>query len=328
VCGGGLLTLIKFDVDQFSSLVNLTLSKGHLYFPAGVNSPAGFLIKRMNKEKEIADYIVQLLREHETLLGSALGAKVKARFSDFNIKIYRNLKTFINLYCSDHVKPIAQHGLDIRWGLQQQFEGGRLTEVIQSPGGTGGLVNSIEGVISTLPSSASPFAMKRNSPWQAFINPTAVETLQVNLDNAEIQISSSGNSPAKPFIPQLDPADQMQFKVILGGEDFWNKWSDEMRAKPYRKYSQTWVDFRFYKLCEFFRQRLTGLGAAETVIHSSLENLKESKSRERLKIEPKTPSGVDSIRDAVLRAVEKLNEDELRQLWLPVGVIHDALRKH
>ncbi len=94
-----------------------------------------------------------------------------------------------------------------------------------------------------------------------------------------------------------------------------------MRTEPCRKYSKTWVDFRFYRLCEFFRQRLTGLGAPESIVTSSLANLKELKTQERQKFAAKAPSDTGSIRKAVIQAVEELSEEELRRLWLPVGVM-------
>lgn len=294
----------------------------------------------MNTEQAIAEFIVRLLREHGSLLGATLGSQVSSwvrqEFPDFNMGIYRNLTTFINNWCSGRVIVLSRQGLDIRWGLSDATDERTLQQ-------------------TTTPDKAevrTGFAVgitKKNSAWHAFIHPDASEKLLVNMESAEIQVASIEIQPQRPwvdvpkitpaehraiavaFIPQLDSSDQGRFKNALGSDDFWLKWSSDMKNADFRKYAKTWVDFRFHRLCEFFRQRLTGLGASDSIVTASLNALKVLKSQERQ--ERKKPAALarddqGSVRKAVIRAIGEMSDEELRQLWLPVGVIHDALQRN
>ncbi len=98
------------------------------------------------------------------------------------------------------------------------------------------------------------------------------------------------------------------------------------------KYLKPWLAFRFDAICELFRQRLGSLGVADKIVDTCLERLKRSKSADRpvptANKQIRTPSQNPSapLRDIARAALEALSEEELRRIWLPLGVIADAVR--
>jgi hypothetical protein len=133
---------------------------------------------------------------------------------------------------------------------------------------------------------------------------------------------------AREFIPQLEVSDQPKFQAILALEDFWHRWSREMKLWRYGKHAKTWLDFRFNRLCNLFQERVRSLGASESVVAASLENLKRLKHKEGEISLPsdKTPIS-SSMRRVVLHSIGSMSEEDLRHVWLPVGAIFDALRR-
>jgi hypothetical protein len=169
--------------------------------------------------------------------------------------------------------------------------------------------------------------------------------LFVNIRSAEISVAREGPPPegcvevpkvtatehlriAQDYLPQLDALDQPRFRAILTLGDFWHRWSREIKVWGYGKYAKPWVDFRFSRLCGLFQERVRSLGAADWVVAASLENLKRLKTKAfGITVTSDRVSTASSMRRAVLHSISTMSDEDLRQVWLPVGAMCDALRK-
>jgi len=187
---------------------------------------------------------------------------------------------------------------------------------------------------------------KLESAWKAFTHPVAKGRLAVNLGSGDVSLVPE-DSPlpegcvevakvtraehrgiAAEYIPQLEISDQLKFRTILALDDFWHKWSREMKLCKYGKYAKTWAEFRFSRLCGLFQERVKSLGASDGVVGTSLENLKRLKKKESgISTPSDKPATASSMRRVVLHSIGSLSDEDLRQVWLPVGAIFDALRR-
>jgi hypothetical protein len=106
-----------------------------------------------------------------------------------------------------------------------------------------------------------------------------------------------------------------------------------MRTFRQGTYSKQWAVFRFNKLCDLYLDRVKSIGVGEKLAAESLRRLKALKSASRelaqstaLKSPATSPSNLP-IRKLALAALEAMSEDELRQVWLPLGPVADAVGK-
>ncbi|MCI0557087.1 MAG: hypothetical protein MN733_01220 [Nitrososphaera sp.] len=104
-----------------------------------------------------------------------------------------------------------------------------------------------------------------------------------------------------------------------------DRWSYEMKAWKNGQYSKAWIDFRFQKLCGLFIERLKALGTPEMSALAILEALKRLKTEERRVSAPTERTFTPSMRKIAVAAIGGLSDEELRRVWLPLGVILNAL---
>ncbi len=275
----------------------------------------------MNKEEEIAHFIVERVNAGQKILGAKLGASVAERFPEFQQQ-FGKLRPFIQKFCGGAVKIVGHQGNDDFYAP----------------------ASAPEAAID-----AARIAEEPESAWRAFTTPGTLSNLCVNTESGEIRVRRSGEPELLPpwtdvqtvtpdehrriaseFLPQIDEQDRQTFQHLIQLPDFWQQWFTQTRAFEGGKYSKGWLLFRFNKLCELFLQRLKSLGVGEVVAVASLERLKELKSESRKARETSSIGSPDSaiwLRTIARAALETMSEEELRRLWLPLGLVADAVRR-
>ena len=238
------------------------------------------------------------------------------------------LRAFVERFCADHVNVLVAPEL----GGDALFE------------------SKFPAATDRLP---TPKPLTGPDPaWRAFTVPDSGSNLYVNGESGEIQVRLKADPElaqpwhpvpsataedhrkiATDFLGRVDPEDQPAFEDILKLPQFWHPWAMKLRAHQQGKYSQPWIAFRFEQLCALYLARIKSAGVPEDLAARSLTRLKALKSASRVLAKPTalnlpvaTPSGL-SIRKLALAALESMTEDDLRQVWLPLGAVADAIAK-
>ncbi len=279
------------------------------------------------KEKEISDFVIDFVKGRGSTLGCQLGAELHIKFPETNIRsAYGGVRRFIDSYCRGAVARTGAKGGDDVYSHVSAPAGesapaklpqpGRVTEwdVFQRPG----------------------------NPMQLLIDPTsgiariAPETGEVanGLRVVPKVTGAEHLSIAKDFLQQISSTDLPPFAAALGENNYWPKWNQLMNAMPGIHYRSAWTAFRFDRICDLFSARLKELGISDVAARSVLEHLKSEKRMKRAakgagrSISP-TAGTTYSLSDDDLRRIAKLaidamGIDDLRRVWLPLGVIVDA----
>ena len=288
----------------------------------------------MTTEKDIADFISSTVATNPRISGAALGIKVKRQFPGV---IVGKLTPFIQKHCADSVVCVAQENLDYIWGP--------VSSATTSPdaGNTSAL----------LPPPPPQVTSTDTSAWKAFTRHDAPAKIAINPTNAQITVIPSREATPKPlievpnvtpdeyrsialdFVKNIEEKDRVRFSEIATSSLFESQWYDNIRTWRGGYYSKAWGKFRFDKLCDIFMGRLATHGLTQDLIASCVSNLKRLKSKAP-KEAPSFPT-LDSspsserpeilVQEILLRAAKSLTEEDLRRIWLPLGVVLDAIRK-
>ena len=189
-----------------------------------------------------------------------------------------------------------------------------------------------------------------DSAWRAFTAPASLSRLCVNTESGDVRVRRTTDPEPSPpwvdipsvspedhrqivseFLKEISPEDRSDFQHIVTLPDFWQPWVRQIRMFALGKYSKTWPLFRFNKLCDLYLQRLKSLGIGEEPAAESLRRLKALKSASRRIPQTTTsrslatPPANLSIRRLAIAALEAMSEDELRRVWLPLGLVTDAI---
>ena len=321
----------------------------------------------MSTKAKLAAFIADTLKITSPILGSQLGGRIKKNFPEVNLREYGGLRGFIKSHCENQVVYLGKHELDDVWGSPTSEYPTLPAQASSAPNGVfPSLVNSLPAeVVQSRQISCSPLPDTKTtivepSAWETFVNPKSSDKLLVNFSTADLLVLPPNNpippnyvevpkvtndesrQIAEAFLPVLDSSDQMFMKSILASDDFWRQWFFQIRNRNDGAYTKKWVLFRFERLCGLFQDKLRTLGAPDSSLLQCLENLKRLKARGRTKPVPlrwrelKAPRGSrilglqesqSSLRTLVVKALDSLNEEQLRQIWLPVGAVVDALPK-
>jgi hypothetical protein len=279
----------------------------------------------MPNEIEIAEFIVERVNASQKIFGANLGSLLDAKFTGWR-EDFGKLRPFVQKFCVGRVKIVGLQG------------GG---DPIYAP------ASSAEAAFDV----PRP-TQREESPWHAFATPGNSNKLFVNSETGEIRIERSEEpEPPSPWVKisqvssedhrnianafrsQIAPDDLEYFQTIPEASDFWPKWSQLIKNFADGKYSKPWASFRFNKLCELYLQRLKSLNIDDNTAAGSLDRIKAVKTanyRASNKLSQGSPvpqQSAISLRHVVRATLDSLSEDELRRIWLPLGLVADALRK-
>jgi hypothetical protein len=288
----------------------------------------------MNTTEEIVQFLIQTVASSGPITGARLGARVKDQFPGFDWKKdFGSLHGFIQRQCPDKVVLVSSTP-DHMWALAEAAG------------------DQAQQIPARTPTSA----------WQAFVNERIAEKVFVSTETGEVAVvPAMGTAPAgfgevpkithgdhlqiaKEFLGQVDPSDQAQFQGELEKPDYWQRWNTALKFVKGGQYLTAWHEFRLQKICDLYAARLRGVGiASDEIVARSVENLKRLRSEahsQRQRQESPTGKPIPALlyerrrdrqarplQEIAIEAVRSLSEEDLRRLWLPLGVVIDALRR-
>jgi hypothetical protein len=279
-------------------------------------------------EQEIARFIESQVKAYPGIPGAKLGALATAQFPGVSFRYqFDGLKNFVRRFC-----------------------GPRVEVILGGPGGDDTYRWTETAPLDQTTAKISPTADIIDRPWAAFASSDSPSKLRVNRDSGELDVvapSEVVDAPwievskvtteeyrqmASAFLPQISDADRVHFSGFLHLPDFWDRWFAETRSFAGGKYFRAWVSFRFHTLCEIFLERLQKLGVPEELQPLVLGRLKQSKMPKQLLRNKEESLQFSTERSSALRqmalmAVKTMTEEDLRRVWLPLGVVSDALRR-
>ena len=286
----------------------------------------------MNTEQEIAAFIVEYVRAAQRISGARLGYELSSRVAGFRQR-FGALRTFVQKYCSGQVAvfPASELGGDVFYAPASS------PTAAEAP---------------TAPTSTAPALDAQDSAWRAFTAPNSVSRLCINRESADFRVRPKTDpEPLAPWlaVPSATPDDHRQiasdFLAQIAAEDrgafeeitklphFWPSWVTKILTFQQGRYKKQWAEFRFNKLCDLYLARLKSIGLGEELAAESLRRLKalKSASRKLAQVTASQPSATSpstlSIRKLAIAALEAMSEDELRQIWLPLGSLADVIGK-
>ena len=143
---------------------------------------------------------------------------------------------------------------------------------------------------------------------------------------------------AERFVAVLEGDERTQLVAVLELEDYWRAWNGAINEPGFETIKDQWVAFRRGEIERRLRERFQAHDVPASVANEMLDQAwqgpkQKSQTRET---PPTPPSGTPRLggsahletplREAVKRAVDRMSEQDLRQLWLPAGALYDALR--
>lgn len=282
----------------------------------------------MTKEQEIARFIEANIKSQPGISGARLGALATAQFPGINFRAqFNGFKSFVKQYCGPEVEiSVAGPAGDDTY---------RWTATSSPSEKTGATIVPVPEVTE--------------SPWGAFAVTDSPSKLRLNRESGQLDVVAGSSEVlvepwvevpkvtteeyqqlATQFLPQINDADRYHFTKLLHLPDFWDRWFTETRSFAGGKYFRAWISFRFFRLCEIFVERLKKLGVHDDLQPVILERLKQSKAvKKQLRTDEfvETPPGSSRLRQIALSAVRAMPDEDLRRMWLPLGVMSDALRR-
>lgn len=116
--------------------------------------------------------------------------------------------------------------------------------------------------------------------------------------------------------------------------EWWKKWDALFKTHPEAP-RQEWLRERKHLLREELVTRLQSLGLSKGAAEEARRQIEARPTRLKSATPATRSSGAmrpaecaatSSLRDAVLAAIAQLSDRELREVWLPAGLVYDALK--
>lgn len=313
----------------------------------------------MNTENDVGQFVSELLQQEGPKLGAHLGGRIRGRFPEFNVRTHGSLKRFLLQFCPS-VVFLGKQGMDDLWGTREnEF---RESQANGSP--VASISQSIPPVASPHQQPIRRMVPRPLSPWRAFTNPSAVELLFVNPNNGDVAAfyvpaqapngwkevpklaTEEIRTFSREFAVQFGSSDQEHLLGLLTEHEFWHRWGIELKIWKAGAYYGNWIGFRNSRIESVFKQRLEGLGVADDVKARAWTGLRGANYRsvpshslpascnksspDGLIAKPTHKVGRDrdlDLRSAVLISINALTDEDLRKIWLPAGLLIDAIKK-
>jgi len=279
------------------------------------------------RTRQIASFIEQFCSTRQIADGSSIGLSLRQHFPDLDLKTeYGGLRRFIEQNLRDSVKFVEKKGGDNLFAH----------------------VSKSIGAVPSVPSLSG--RLDRDLPWKALVDPHVTRQLAVDTATGELSVCAAEDQPAqgaiavsklsddehrviaKDFIPQLPPDSRARFDSALRETNYWPRWTAALNVD--RDVFRKWLRWRRDRILKLFADRLQPLGLSEEVARratDAMARLKPAASDttgdSRGRFEP-TPRQHDrSLHDLAHAALNGMQEEELRRVWLPFGAVVDALRR-
>ncbi len=276
----------------------------------------------------VVEQILGLLREspNQSLLGSTLSGKLRARLPDFKAIDYgqRNLREFLRMQVPQ-VYEASRQGLDFIYTLSPV----PVAPSIEPAAGIDLVQANVLGALR-LDDAVWKTYVSPNSPYRLFINDTSSEFRVVGLREEAPQSPWKQVPPcptarhrriAEEFAAgQAVPELRAKLEQTLIEKVWWIPYFEETRRLGIEK---QWLDYRRAGLFAELRKTLSILGVAP----EKLEQLKRTPERRTFKEKTRTKVETSELRRAALEIVARVPDAELRELRFRLGDVLDALAK-
>jgi hypothetical protein len=275
--------------------------------------------------QEIRDVVLDQAKKGSSVLGSNLGYALRKKLPELDLKSkYGSLRQFIERHCGDEIVWVGKRGAD---------------NVYARVG-----ANSLDN--NTSESSAG------ETLWKAFSNPIVELHVILNRNTGDVSVTSSATVPSgeylplqkvskdeyrlmcEQFLPRVSDLEiEAQLKNALAQNDFWPAWSNVVNRYRYKGVFSEWLDFRREHILEILKSRLKALNLSEPANERILNSFRQKRHltsaaplrrNEVLKPDRRPRAG---IRRVIGDAITSLSDEDLRRIWLPAGVLIDALRR-
>ncbi|HGM4946146.1 hypothetical protein I5T87_08815 [Stenotrophomonas maltophilia] len=133
---------------------------------------------------------------------------------------------------------------------------------------------------------------------------------------------------ARDFLEHQFQGASSDLEPLIGsGTHWWQQWMKEVKK---RGISASWGQFRFHRLLALFSAELASRGVVGAAEGAAIVQLRGSMQGETSSIhtsEPQTGSNsLSQLRQIAIGAIERMSEEQLRQLKVPLGSVLDALK--
>jgi len=282
-------------------------------------------------EERIAEFIERacLGAGKPLVAGSDLGVSIRTLFPGVDIKWeHQGLRKFIEKFCSGQVLFYSKRGCDNLYVHKS-----RLSQV--------GAVPQTEGTFGP-------------TPWAAFSNPKIQSRLVVNKASGDLAVIGPDSAIpegcaeipklteeeyrviAREFVPQVPQLHSVEIEATIEQPSFWFTFVNQVKKVAGKEAFDNLLVWRLRKIHDFFENRLRSAGVDAGAMVSAREKIKTPFPRQpapqvrtaRAASAPfsgRIPPGADS-RELARAAIEFMSENDLRQIWLPLGVVLDAIR--
>lgn len=287
--------------------------------------------------KDIKSLIIALVREKDTIDSVNLGKELRREFPDLNLKSFGGLNRFVTKYCAKEIesKPLGKHFIyslrpdlnaeDVDNGLARSQDS--VWKILSSPDGPSLLIiNPVTGEVTIHQDSE--------------VIPEGIRIQPLSAEDYRIMMLE--------FIARCEEATRVEVASLLGSDDFLHTVPEYFRNHP--EQSNEWLDWRDQKTFEFLRGNLQDSGMSEDAIELSLDVFQKSKAEsETPRFTTDQPREDDdypshresgfhnirysgnnnsSLRRLIHNVVNRMDEEEMRRMWLPVGLVYDSLRRN
>lgn len=270
----------------------------------------------------------------KVLRGSELAVLLKVQHPGFAPQIFGcfNLRDFLRKFVPEIV-VVAKSGGDVIYGLKRE----KGTEEAKRPGFDAGLENWAE----------QGFTIKDSKVWKTFATPSSKFLLCGNPTTSEVQVIPPSQTPpgapwvripscpedthkkiAQDFIATLPDANQ---RAVLGKTFETHPWWIYYLHSA-RQIGQgiNWLSYRRQRIEQEFKKALhaVGIQGNYSVIGRFDSYQRELRTPAQLLTglpQDFTPS--PELRRIISAALDRMSETELRSVWLPIGLVLDALKR-
>jgi hypothetical protein len=300
------------------------------------------------------DQIAQMIKFHagnapSTVFGSYLGTQIKKNFPTVDLKLAGGLKRFIRQYCQDEVVWVEKKG-----GDDVYVHVSKLDELLRLRPNAAPLdAITVENPWRIFTSPASRRVLLVQSSTGDLAGHSGIGEAPGWAHVPKLTVEDH-RLIARDFLGSVEVNDRSELEKILQLQEFWQPWLHVIRTGFGGRYSTPWWNFRNQRILETFRERLVALQLPPVVVEAAIQHLSQARHSSsflknrvpslsaippratdqplpRSPIQPaqtalvSTQRATIDLRQLIHAAIEKLDEEQLREIRLPLGAIADGL---
>ncbi|MDT5061713.1 MAG: hypothetical protein QOH63_2172 [Acidobacteriota bacterium] len=282
------------------------------------------------QESQIKNLITTMAAERGEIAGSILGSLMRKEFGVDMKNEYGGLKRFIRERCAGEVEWVRKKGGDDIFKHVSNLQPAREIESVK------------EG--------ADYRDERFESPWKVFNNPKIKKGLLLDTTTGQLNVRNDGEPVPENFIPiekvtqgehrqmaedflaELDESKREEFRQALAFENFWFHWSVLLRRYRNDGVQKKWLKWSDTKIFDLFESRLRLAALPDNIIDNAINILKHSleqlvRPRQSYDSTSRRLETNDPLRNIIHLVIDGMSEEELRRIWLPIGLLADALKQ-